>query len=165
MRSLKKTIALLLSMAIMAISTAVYADVPENVESHTFTVEVPAANETANGSTTIIPGASPMIWGQTGDNLSSYGKFYSSPFNVSQNYFAFETVARTSSGGTASSTYIASLMYGTSTPIASMENYVDGLTHKLDWISIPFIGSNYLIRLENRGTTPITVSVTYYSWN
>lgn len=167
MKHVKKLVALFLAMVMIAsfATTAMAAEneptIPENVTRHTIEVTVAPDGTIENTDETVAP----CIWGQGTYNPPVNGATYTPTMNIPNRYFAYETTATTTSGGTCSGTYSVSLMFNSTATITSMQNNVDGITYKNDWIEIYNTNINaYNFKINNNAGVAITVSITYYSW-
>ncbi len=166
MYKLKKIFALVLAVALAtSFSTVAFAaeesGIPENATRHTIEVTV-EPGETIDGSE---EGIAPYIWGQGTYSPPVNGVTYTPTMNIPDRYFAYETSATTTDGSTCEGSYVVALVRSVSAVVTSIEAFVDGQTHKNDWITIYNTNvSDYQFKIINRTGIPITVQLTYYSW-
>ena len=167
MKHLKKLLALFLAM-VLATSFATTAmaaetenEIPENATRHTIELTV-AADGTIESDDEY--GIAPLIWNQENYTVSG-NKTYTLQFTVPDRYFAYELTATDTSGNTLSSTYKVDLLLAVSfSTIASCCQYVDGVTYKVDNIDLSSSNQTCLFCITNYTGTPISVTLTYYSW-
>lgn len=150
MKKSKKIVALLMALVMcLSFSTSVFASEVPDVEKHTITFEIPASDES---------GVQPWMWGQQAPSVNP-GSARSNAFTITDRYFAYEMTATGASGN-----YAVSLVYeNTNVTIASQSSSVDGVMHKLDWIDVT-AGKSHQFIIYNYCSSPISVTLTYYSW-
>lgn len=168
MYKLKKIFALFLAIVLatsfstVAFAAENYSGIPENATKHTIEVTV-EPGETIDETDEEI---APYIWGTGNYSPPVNGVTYTPTMNIPERYFAFETVATTTNGGTTSGSYSVFLVRSVSANIASLEGSVDGQTYKRDWITIESTtATDYQFKIVNQTTTSISVTLTYYSWS
>lgn len=167
MKHLKKFFALLL-VVIMTTSFATSAmategedsGIPENAVCHTIELVV------SPGETVEVEddGITPFIWNQEHHTVSG-NKTYTQQFNVPERYFAFEMKATDTNGNAINGSYRVDLLLALPfASIASAAKAVDGITYKLDHIDLLSSNQTCLFCITNAAGTPISVTLTYYSW-
>ena len=105
----------------------------------------------------------PRIWDRTVNTLNPNTITYDIPFNIPDRYFAFEVYATGVNGQPVPNGYYAvALMYDITTSISTMTGIADGTNYKKDWIDL--IPDEYQFKVFNYTDSPITVTITYYSW-
>lgn len=169
MKHWKKLIALFLAMvmatgfATTAMAAETENNIPENVTRHT--IELTVAPDETIESNNEDGNSSTFIWGNGTYNPPVNGVTYTPTMNIPERYFAYETTATTTSGGTCSGYYIVSLVRSVTATITSVQHNVDGVTYKNDWIEIYNTSvSDYQFKIHNGTSEAITVTITYYSW-
>lgn len=142
---MKKFLAILMSLVVMVSSSVVvFADPPE--------LETPVTEEEPEG-----------MWASGTYTVPANSTLDTASFNIPDPYFAYEMTATLSGGGTSSSSYRVALKKGIGTR-ASATYYIDGVTHKVDWINISTTGAHYF-SITNNSNSTIYVTLTYYSWS
>ena len=165
---MKKIVSLLLTavLAICCFSTAAFAvqdtTTDPEVTAKTVTLEVPAYGtlEVEPDDPVDPDDPSDPIWGQISFALAGGTSSSTSSFTPNENYMAYEVVAT----GNSSAQFSAKLIKGTSTVVCDMTGYANGLTYKMDWISVN-ASSNYRIKITNNSSSVINYTITYYSWS
>ena len=126
----------------------------EEPTKHTITIEVPANEEIVM----------PYIWGN-GSYSPVYSQSTTASFVVPDNNFAFETNATDINGNHVNGTYTVALkQVTTGGSIASLNNNINGVTKKLDWIDVT-PDSSYKFTIYNYTSATLAVYIEYYSWN
>ena len=105
----------------------------------------------------------PRIWDRTVNTLNPNTITYDIPFNIPERYFAYEFYATGVNGQPVTNgSYVVALMYDVTALIASGSGDADGTVYKVDWIDLD--PDNYQFKIFNYTDSPITVTITYYSW-
>lgn len=158
MKNVKKFVALLMACVLMmGISTTAFAaeteesTIPEHATKHTIEMTVEPGETVA-----------PYIWGENTFSPPVGGVTYSATFNIPDRYFAYECSAIGADGSVINSTCNVALLKSYNVLIANIPAPIDGTTHKNDWITVD--PGNHMFRLTNNSGSPITVTITYYSW-
>lgn len=165
MYKLKKIFALVMALVLAtSFSTVAFAaeesGIPENATRHTIEVTV-EPGETLEGTE---EGIAPYIWNQGTYNPPANGATYTAQFTIPDRYFAYEMYATSTNGSNVNANYEISLLHAAAfSIIASSSKPINGTTYKLDWIDVN-ANQNYLFKISNYSSVPITVRITYYSW-
>lgn len=162
MKKGKKFLAMFMVLIMcLSFNSVVFADdgIPAGVEKHTITIDVPAAPTEDEE-----PGIQPQMWGQQTPGVSGNSQINTGTFPIEHRYFAYEMTATDTNGNAVSGTYAVRLINAiTSTTVTSMNQNIDGITYKNDWITVE-AGLSYHFRIINQSSTSISVTLTYYSW-
>lgn len=158
MKNVKKFVALLMACVLMmGFSTTAFAaeteesTIPEHATKHTIEMTVEPGETVA-----------PCIWNQGSFIPPIGGTTYTAAFNIPDRYFAYECSAIGTNGNTVPGNYCVALLESYEITIATTTRPVNGETTKVDWIDVT--PGNHLFAIYNLTGTPITVSITYYSW-
>jgi hypothetical protein len=158
MKHVKKLVALLMAFVlVMGFSTTAFAaeteenTIPEHATKHTIEM-------------TVEPGESvaPYIWGNNTFTPPVGGVTYSAKFNIPDRYFAYECSAIGTNGNVINSTCSVALLISYDAPITNIPIPIDGNTYKNDWIDLN--PGSYMFKIINNSGSPISVTITYYSW-
>ena len=176
MKHIKKTVALFLalvlsvgcfSMTAMAAETT-ETNIPANAVRHEVELTISADGTIENIETlSSAEGATvmPRAWWQNSYNVPTDAT-YSLSFVVPDRYMAFEMSATDYNGNSVSGTYKVDLMFVSSYTVkTSLSRNVDGAMYKKDWIDLQTTNQNMIFKIWNYSNTPITVTLTYYSWS
>lgn len=166
MKHFKKMIALFLailmatSFATTAMAAEPESEIPENATRHTIELTV-NPDGTVEGDD---DGISPFIWNQENHTVSG-DKTYTLQFNVPDRYFAYEVRATDTNGNAISGSYCVNLLDAqTFGIIASCTEIANGNTYKMDHIDLNATNERVLFCITNLAGTPLSVTITYYSW-
>lgn len=125
---------------------------PENAKTHTIEMTIEPGEEY---------GIMPCMWDTKNETVSS--TFTTDYFTVDSPFFAYESYATNTSGGSASGTYKVEFLGSIGNVISSIEVPINGVTYKDDWIPV-HINNSYRFKLYNYSNTTIKIHLTYYSF-
>jgi len=152
--------ATLLCIPVTAMASEPENTIPENATRHTIEITVEPGEEVNDEF-----GVMPLMWDQESHSLNPGTVTYTSQFTVDGRYFAYEMSATATDGSAASGSYGVQLLYHVTAGLNGMSGTPNGTTYKKDWIDLGDIRDSLLFSIHNNSTVPLTVHITYYSWN
>ncbi len=152
---MKKIVSLCLAliMVVITVTTSVFAADVLGPEKHTVTL-------TANPGENVVDVANtPRMWNKNTYDVGVGTTTYTPMFYPEHRYLGFEFYAT----GAPTELYSVEITLNVTTGIAGASNYADGSTEKIDWVEVETF-LKYQFRIINYASTPIQVTVTYYTW-